>query len=111
MYASVRKYRVEAERMDELMSRIDAEFAPRIESASGFVAYQVLDCGRDHTGGGLLITLSTFTDYEAAERSSEIAKEFVRDELSNFRMEAVEAETGEVKVSRASSPMLEPAHA
>jgi hypothetical protein len=111
MYASVRKYRVEAERIDELMSRIDAEFAPRIESASGFVAYQALDCGRDHTGGGLLITISTFTDYEAAERSSEMGKEFVGDELSDFRIEAVEAETGVVKVSRASSPMLEPAHA
>jgi hypothetical protein len=111
MYASVRKYRVEAERMDELMSRIDAEFAPRLETAPGFVAYQALDCGRDHTGGGLLITLSTFADYETAERSHEMAKEFVRDELAEFKVEAVEAETGEVKVSRASSPMLEPAHA
>jgi hypothetical protein len=111
MYASVRKYRVEAERMEELMSRIDAEFAPRLESAPGFVAYQALDCGRDHTGGGLLITLSTFADYETAERSHEMEKEFVRDELAEFKVEAVEAETGEVKVSRASSPMLEPAHA
>jgi hypothetical protein len=111
MYASVRKYRVEAERMDELMSRIDGGFAARIESAPGFVAYQVLDCGRDHTGGGMLITISTFSDYDAAERSSEMAKEFVRNELADFKVEAVEAETGEVKVSRASSPMLEPAHA
>jgi hypothetical protein len=111
MHASVRKYRVDAERMDELMSRIDAEFAPRIESASGFVAYQALDCGRDHTGGGMLITVSTFADYEAAEQSHEMAKAFVRDELSEFRIEPVEAETGEVKVSRASSPMLDPAHA
>jgi hypothetical protein len=111
MYASVRKYRVEAERMDELMSRIDAEFAPRLEAAPGFVAYQALDCGRDHTGGGLLITLSTFADYETAESSHRMAKEYVRDELSDFKIEAVEAETGEVKVGRASSPMLEPAHA
>jgi hypothetical protein len=106
MYASVRKYRVEAERMDELMSRVDAGFAPRIESAPGFVAYQALDCGRDHTGGGLLVTISTFADYEAAVSSSEMAKEFIRDELPGFNIEAVEAETGEVKVSRASSSML-----
>ena len=110
MYASVRKYRVEAERMDELMSRIDAGFAARIEAAPGFVAYQALDCGRDHTGGGMLITVSTFADYEAAERSSEMAKAFVRDELAEFRVEAIEAETGEVKVSRASAPTLEPSH-
>jgi hypothetical protein len=109
MYASVRKYRVEAERMDELMNRIDEEFAPRLESTAGFVAYQALDCGRDHTGGGLLITISTFSDYEAAERSSDTAKRFVGDELSEFRIEAVEAEAGEVKVSRTSSPMAEPA--
>ena len=43
MYASVRKYRVDAGRIDELMSRIDSDFAPRIESASGFVAYQALE--------------------------------------------------------------------
>jgi hypothetical protein len=110
MYASVRKYRVEAERMEELMSRVDAGFAPRIESAPGFVAYQALDCGRDRVGG-VLITISTFTDYEGAERSAEMAKEFVREELSDFRIEAIEAATGEVKVSRASSPMLDPAHA
>jgi hypothetical protein len=111
MYASVRKYRVEADRMEELMRRIDAGFVARIESSPGFVAYQAVDCGRDHTGGGLLITISTFSDYEAAERSSHLAKEFVRDELSDFRVEAVEAETGAVKVSRAASPMLDPAHA
>jgi hypothetical protein len=110
MYASVRKYRVEAERIDDLMSRIDSGFASRIESTAGFLAYQALDCGRDHTGGGLLITISTFTDYEAAERSAEIAKEFVRDELADFRIEAIEAATGEVKVSRASTPTLDPAH-
>ena len=109
MYASVRKYRVDPERMDELMRRVDERFAPRIESADGFVAYQALDCGRDRVGG-LLITISTFTDYDAAERSAEMAREFVRDELSDFGIEAIEAETGAVKVSRASSPMLEPAH-
>jgi hypothetical protein len=110
MYASVRKYRVDAERVGELMSRVDSDFAPRVESAPGFVAYQALDCGRDHTGGGLLITVSTFVDYESAERSHEMAKAFVRDELSEFAIEPVEAETGEVRVSRAASPMLEPAH-
>ncbi|MFL5869457.1 MAG: hypothetical protein ACJ75R_00110 [Solirubrobacterales bacterium] len=111
MYASVRKYRVEAERMDELMSRIDAGFAQQIESAPGFVAYQALDCGRDHTGGGLLITISTFADYEAAQRSADAAKEFVRDELAGFGIEPIEAETGEVKVRRSSSPMLDAANA
>jgi hypothetical protein len=111
MYASVRKYRVEAERMDELMNRIDSGFAAQIETAPGFVAYQALDCGRDHTGGGLLIAISTFTDYAAAERSAEMAKAFVRDELADFRIEAIEAATGEVKVRRASSPALDPAHA
>jgi hypothetical protein len=111
MYASVRKYRVEAEQMDELMSRIDSGFASRIESSPGFVAYQALDCGRDHTGGGLLITISTFADYEAAERSAEIAKEFVRDELADFKIEPIEAATGEVKVGRASSSTLDPSHA
>jgi hypothetical protein len=105
MYASVRKYRVEAGRVEELMRRVDEKFAPRIESEPGFVGYQAIDCGR-----GVVVTVSTFSDYSAAERSAMLAREFIADELWDLGLESIEATTGPVSVSRAASQMLEPAH-
>jgi hypothetical protein len=103
MYASVRKYRVEAGRVDEYMRRVDEKFAPMIESAPGFVGYQAIDCGR-----GVVVTVSTFTDYASAERSAATAKRFHDDELWDLGLERIEASTGPVGVSRAGSEMLEP---
>ena len=42
MNASVRHYSVDAERVDELMHRVDERFAPRLEQMPGFVAYQAI---------------------------------------------------------------------
>ena len=47
MYASVRKYGVDADRVDELMHLVDEKFAPRLEQMPGFVAYQAIDAGPD----------------------------------------------------------------
>ena len=47
MYASVRKYEIHPERVEEFMHRLDAQFAPRLERTPGFVAYQVIDGGLD----------------------------------------------------------------
>jgi len=104
MYASVRKYRVEAGRVDEYMRRVDEKFAPMIESEPGFIGYQAIDCGR-----GVVVTVSTFTDYAAAERSAGMAKQFIDDELWDLGLESIEATTGPVGVSRVGSEMLEPA--
>jgi hypothetical protein len=106
MYASVRKYQTDADRVDELMHRVDETFAPRIESTPGFVGYQAIDCG-----DGIVISVSTFADSEGVERSIEMAQEFIRDELADVEIERLDVNSGAVSVSRAASPMLEPAHA
>jgi hypothetical protein len=111
MYASVRKYSIEAERVDELMHRVDEKFAPRLEEMPGFVAYQAIDAGVDRAGEGRLFTVTICADRDAAERSADIAAEFVRDELADLKIERVEAATGPVSVSRASSEVLDAAHA
>jgi hypothetical protein len=111
MYASVRKYLVEADRVDELMHRVDETFAPRLEEMPGFVAYQVIDAGEDRVGKGLVFSVTVCSDREAAERSVEMAAEFVRDDLGDVEIERLEAASGEVSVSRAVSEMLEAAHA
>jgi hypothetical protein len=103
MYTSVRKYTVDEGQMDELMRRVDQTFAPRIEDMPGFVGYQLLDCGH-----GILLTITSCHDRDAAERSVELAADFVAKDLEGIEIERVEATIGEVGVSRAIAEMLEP---
>jgi hypothetical protein len=106
MHTSVRKYKVDPEQTDEVVRRVDGTFAPRVESMPGFVAYELLDCGY-----GILLTITTCHDREAAERSTELAADFVSSELEGIEIERVEATIGEVGVSRALAEMLEPTRA
>ena len=111
MYASVRKYLMDPDRIDELMHRVDEEFCPRLEELPGFVAYQVIDAGADRSGKGVVFTVTVCHDRESAERTIEMAAEFVADELGDFDVDRLEAAAGQVKVSRAVSEMLEASHA
>ena len=106
MHTSVRKYKLDPAQMDELIRRVDETFAPRIEAMPGFVAYELLDCAN-----GILITITTCHDREAAERSVELAADFVTKELEGIEIERVEAAIGDVGVSRAIADMLEPTRA
>jgi quinol monooxygenase YgiN len=106
MFCSVRRYRVEPSRMDEVMHRVDDGFAEEIQREPGFLAYEVLDCG-----DGSLMTVTNFRDREGAENSIATAAAWVRDNLSDVEIERVDAFVGEAKVSRAIAEMLEPAHA
>jgi hypothetical protein len=110
MYASVRKYSADAERVDELMHRVDERFAPRLEKMPGFVAYQAIDAGVDRAGESTVFAVTICSDREAADRSAEIAAEF-GDELGDMEVERLEAATGAVCVNRAVSEVLETAHA
>jgi hypothetical protein len=111
MFASVRKYSVEVDRVDELMHRVDERFAPKLEEMPGFVAYQAIDAGMDRAGQGLLFTVTICSDRDAADRSADIAAAFVRAELDDLKVERIEAATGEVAVNRAVSEVLEAGHA
>jgi hypothetical protein len=111
MHASVRKYSVDPERVVELMHRVDERFAPRLAEMPGFVAYQAIDAGVDRAGEGTVLTITICSDREAADRSAEIASEFVRDELGEIEVERLEAATGAVSVNRAMSDVLGAAHA
>src|SRR5829696_6571055 len=105
MYASIRRYRGEAAEMDELLHKVDTDFAQYIEEMDGFVAYECVD-----GGDGSLCTISVFRDRAAAEASADAAAAWIRDALSDYKIERLDVFTGEVSVSRASSEMLEPAH-
>jgi len=96
MHASVRKYKVDQGKMDQLSQRISDTFVPRVSEAPGFAAYYVVDAGN-----GILITVTVGDDPEIVERSTEMAAEFVREELADIEIERVEAAHGDVTVSHA----------
>jgi len=105
MYATIRRYRGQADEMDELLHKIDTDFAQTMEEMDGFVAYECVDDGK-----GGLCTISVFRDRAAAEASTDAAAAWIRAELSDYKIERLDVFTGEVSVSRARSEMLEPAH-
>ena len=105
MYASIRTYRFGQGSMDELMHRVDRDFADALAQEPGFVAYQVLASGDD-----TLMSVSIFRSQEEAERSTDIAAQWVAEDLADFDVQRMGAITGEVMVSRARAEMLEPAH-
>jgi hypothetical protein len=103
MYASVRKYDVAPEHVDEFMHRVDDRLAPKLEQMPGFVAYQVIDGGIDRSGEARAFAITLCQDRDAAERSAEIAAAFVDEELADLGLERLEATIGTVSVSRAAS--------
>ena len=105
MYATVRQYRFGAGSVHDLMRRVDTEFADRLRALPGFVAYQVIDCGEHR-----LASVTTFRDEDSAWRSNELAAEFVKARLAEFRVERTDAQGGEVMVGRAEQDVLVVTH-
>ena len=105
MFASIRTYRFRAGSIDELMHRVDRDFADALAHEPGFVSYQAVA-----TGERTVMTISVFRNEEDAELSMEIAAQWVAEDLIDYEVERVGAITGEVMVSRAAAEMLVPAH-
>lgn len=105
MYASIRTYRFGSGSADDLMHRVDRDFADALAQEPGFVAYQVIATGEDR-----LMSISVFRSRDDAERSNELAAQWVADDLADFEIERIGAITGEVTVSRAAAEIMEPAH-
>ena len=106
MFAAVRQYKADPATVAEMMRIVDTGLADQFAEQDGFVAYEVVDCG-----DGQIISITTFRDENSAQRSSDIAAEFIRDSLSQFQIERIGAFNGEVTISRATSEVLQAAHA
>ena len=105
MYASIRRYRMGAGSIDDVMHLADTEFADRLAEEPGFVDYQVLD-----TGDGTITSMTIFDTEDQCQASNDMAAEWVRERLADFDVERLEVFGGEVMVSRAAEKVLEPAH-
>ncbi len=104
MYTMVRRYMMAAGSMDDLMHKVDTQFADRLQEQLGILHYQAID-----TGDGTIMTVTVFEDEDQCRRS-EAAAAGVREGLAEFRVEEIDALMGEVMVSRASEKVLDPVH-
>jgi hypothetical protein len=105
-FASLRRYMLRSGEVAGLMHTVDQIFADQLTEMDGFEAYHAVDCGR-----GEILSISMFRDRSACEESDERALRFVAEHLAGFDLERTEMIGGEVRVSRALSELLEPAHA
>jgi hypothetical protein len=106
MFTSIRRYRLQDPSVsDELMRRVDDDFAEEISAQPGFVSYEFIDCG-----DGEVMTVSIFREADEAEASRDLAKRWSDDNLADFDFTTGEALQGEILVSRAARDMLEPGH-
>ena len=105
MYLSIRTYRVGKGSIDEAMHLVDRDLADAFAQETGFVAYQAA-----RTGERTVASISLFREREQAERSNELAAEWVAESLADFDIERMGMMGGEVMVSRAIADLLEPAH-
>ena len=106
MYCSLRLYRADPAKVDEITHLVDTDFADTLSEESGFIDYQAVayDDGR-------IFSMTMWQDEQGARRSEELSAEFVRDKLAGFDIRRTDTLTGDVRVSRARSEMLEPVHA
>ncbi len=106
MWCSVRQYRGDPAKVADMMHIADEEFAEQLSQEPGFIEYHLLDCG-----DGQVCSITLFSDREGAERSAELAADFVRDRLAAFEITRTTSLSGEVMVNRAASEVLEAVHA
>ena len=105
MHANLRQYRISPDRVDETMHLADTELADRLAEEPGFVAYELM-AAED----GTVCSMTIFEEREGAERSQEIAADFVRTHLAGIEFERLGNMIGEIMVSRARERVLEAAH-
>ena len=105
MHLNVRTYRVGTGSIDELMHRVDRDFAEAMAQEPGFIAYQAI-----RTGERTVASVTVFDDAEQAKASNELAAQWIAENLRDFEIESMGRFGGEVMVSRAVAEILEPAH-
>ena len=95
MYVSTRRYRVEPQRSEEILRRIETGFAPLIAKIPGFQDYYVVDAG-----GGEIVTVSVFETRPGVQEAVRQAARWVRENMIDAFEGPAEVSAGEVRLHR-----------
>ena len=96
MYTSIRRYKIGAGSIDELMRIIKEGAVPILRDVPGFITYYVLDAGE-----GVVATISVFENQAGADESNRRAADWVRENVAAFQPGQPEITAGEVRVHSA----------
>ncbi|MDA2812555.1 hypothetical protein O4J56_18065 [Nocardiopsis sp. RSe5-2] len=102
MHAMIRRYRMGAGTIEELMRTVDRRFADRAQAALGILGYQAIALDER-----TVMTITLFATEEHL-RAAEPAAERIREGLADFRVEALDADSGPVMVARGSAELADP---
>jgi hypothetical protein len=93
MYMTMRQYRVEPSRLDEVARRVDDDWLGKVRAMHGFISYHVFKGGDDH-----LVSITTFLDEKDALLAAEASAEWVGARLSDVNLEFIETRQGPVLI-------------
>ena len=68
MYAMIRRYQMAAGSIDDLMHKVDTQYADRLQEQLDILHYQAID-----TGNGTIVTVTVFEDEERCRQSEAAA--------------------------------------
>jgi quinol monooxygenase YgiN len=92
MYVSVRRYKLDPAKADELFQKVDSEFAPILKEMPGFMSYSTFDSGDGNVG-----SISVFSDKASVDASNAKAAEWVQGSLASLNLSAVDISEGDVR--------------
>jgi hypothetical protein len=103
MYAAIRRYEIpDPDTVEELTQRLKEGFLPIISEVPGFVAYYAVYEGEFsglYEGDVVLTTVSVFEDLAGAQRSTDAAADYVKQNLAALLPQAPTATVGDVVVA------------
>jgi heme-degrading monooxygenase HmoA len=91
MYMTMRHYRVQPGRLDEVARRVDDIWLGKVRAMPGFVSYHVFKPADDE-----LISISTFLDQKEGSAAAELSAEWVGQYLQDVELEFLEMRQGPV---------------
>ena len=96
MYASIRRYQMDPDSIDEVIRRFKEEGGlEAVSSVRGFVAYFLLNAG-----DGVGATVSIYEDEASAEESNKVVADWLRANLAEFNLSPPDITVGEVAVHK-----------
>jgi hypothetical protein len=104
VHAMIRRYRMGAGSVEDLMRTVDTTIADRAQSELGITGYHAIALD-----DGTIMTVTLFRTEEHL-RAAEPMAERIRLSLAEFEVEAVGAHRGHVMVGRGSAELTEPIH-
>ena len=93
MYIAIRRYRIALNAVDEVTQQVETGFLPLLKRLPGFHEYYWLNAGN-----GYMVAVGMFENQGAAEESTRMAADYVRQFLHALARNPPEVTEGEVVI-------------